>query len=162
MLEAAARLPSEMTRCMASPRMMRSLKVRVPSAFFLMRLISPDSASILSAVLIETSSRSGEAGLMTKSSGTGAHRVDGGVDRTVRGLYDDRRNAGLLREAVENGHAVDAGHDEIEENERDGAMIRTLEDLDRLFAGIGGFGFEALALDHLFQDAALGRIVIDD
>jgi hypothetical protein len=31
-----------------------------------------------------------------------------------------------------------------------------------LFAGIGGFGFEALPLDHLFQDAALGRIVIDD
>ena len=46
---------------------MRSEKVSVPSAFFLMRAISPCSASILSALLMETSSRSGEAGLTTKS-----------------------------------------------------------------------------------------------
>ena len=32
-----------------------------------MRVISPDRASIFSAVLMETSSRSGEAGLTTKS-----------------------------------------------------------------------------------------------
>ena len=67
MLEAAARRPSAMARCMAWPRMMRSAKVSVPSAFFLMRAISPCSASILSALLIDTSRRSGEVGLTTKS-----------------------------------------------------------------------------------------------
>ena len=60
-------VPSAITRCMASPRMTRSAKVSVPSAFFLMRVISPCSASILRALLIETSSRSGEVGLTTKS-----------------------------------------------------------------------------------------------
>ena len=60
-------VPSATTRCMASPRMTRSAKVSVPSAFFLMRVISPASASIFSALLIETSSRSGDAGLTTKS-----------------------------------------------------------------------------------------------
>ena len=52
---------------MPSPRMMRSAKVSVPCTFFLMRLISSASASILSALLIETSRRSGEAGFTTKS-----------------------------------------------------------------------------------------------
>ncbi len=65
--DAAARRPSEMTRGMAVPRMTRSLKVSVPSTFFLMRVISTASASILSALLIDTSSRSGLAGLITKS-----------------------------------------------------------------------------------------------
>ncbi len=67
MVDAAARLPSEITRFIASPRMTRSPNVSVPSTFFLMRLISPASASIFKALLIETSSRSGEAGLTTKS-----------------------------------------------------------------------------------------------
>ena len=67
MVELAARWPSDTTRCMAWPRTIRSPKASVPSAFFLMRAISPCSASILSALLIDTSSRSGEVGLTTKS-----------------------------------------------------------------------------------------------
>jgi hypothetical protein len=67
MLDAAARRPSAITRCMAWPRMMRSEKVSVPSAFFLMRVISPCRASIFNALLMETSSRSIEVGLTTKS-----------------------------------------------------------------------------------------------
>ena len=66
-------------------------------------------------------------------SGTGAHRVDGGVDRTVRGLYDDRRDAWLLREPVENGHAVNAGHDEIElVAKAHAARISCCPDADRI------------------------------
>jgi hypothetical protein len=67
MLEEAARRPSDNTRCIVSPRAIRSEKVRVPSTFFLMRVISPASAWIFKALLIETSRRSGLAGLTTKS-----------------------------------------------------------------------------------------------
>ena len=162
MLEAAARLPSAITRCMPSPRMMRSSKVSVPSTFFLMRLISPASASIFMALLIDTSSRSGEAGLMTKSTAPSAHGVDRGIDRAVRGLHDDGRKARLALELLEHGHAVDAGHDEIEQHEGDVGALGTFEHLEGLLAGVRGLGFKAEALDGLFENAALGRIVVDD
>jgi len=104
----------------------------------------------------------GRGGLDDEIGRARAHRADGRIDRTVRGLDDDRGDARPLREPLEDGHAVDARHHEVEQHEADRAAVRPLEDLDGLLAGIGGSGLEALPLDHLFQDATLGRIVVDD
>ena len=66
--------------------------------------------------------------------GAGAHGVDRSVDRAVRGLHDDGRNAGLALELVQHAHAVEAGHHEIEKNERDIAALGPFEDLQGLLA----------------------------
>ena len=67
MPELAARRPSSMTRFMASLPAIRSAKPSSPEAVAFMRVISPASASIRSAFLMETSSRSGLTGFTTKS-----------------------------------------------------------------------------------------------
>ena len=67
MVDLAARLPSSMTRVIAALPVIRSAKPSEPLAWALMRLSSPASASILSAFLMETSSRSGLTGFTTKS-----------------------------------------------------------------------------------------------
>ena len=110
-----------MTRCMAWPRTMRSAKVSVPSAFFLMRAISPCSASIFSALLIETSSRSGEVGLTTKSTAPARMALMAASMEPCAVCTMIGRGARLWREAPQHLHAVDAGHDEIEQDEGDGA-----------------------------------------
>ena len=142
--------------------MMRSAKVSVPSAFFLMRVISPCSASILRALLIETSSRSGEVGLTTKSTAPArialmAASIEPCAVCTMTGGH-----AGLGGDALQHLDAVDAGHHEVEQDEGDGAAIRALEDLQGLLAALGGLGLEAETLDGFFEDAALGGIVVDD
>ena len=68
----------------------------------------------------------------------------------------------LARRAVEHLHAVDAGHDEVEQHEGDGARVGTFEDLQGLLAALGGLGVVAEALDGFFENAALGGIVVDD
>ncbi len=93
---------------------------------------------------------------------TGAHGVDGGIDRAVRRLHDDGGRAGLGGEALQHLHAVAAGHDHVEEDERDCALVRPLEDLYGLFAALGGLGLVAETLDGFFEDAALCGIVVDD
>ena len=134
----------------------------VPSAFFLMRAISPCSASILSALLMDTSSRSGEAGLTTKSTAPArmalmAASIEPCAVCTMTGGLP-----GLAARRFEHLDAVDAGHDEIEQDQRDGRVIGALQDLERLLAALGGPGLEAETLDGFFEDAALGWIVVDD
>ena len=80
----------------------------------------------------------------------------------MRRLHYDGRRALLRREAFQHLHAVDAGHDVVEQDERDGATIRALEDLQGLLAALGGPGLVAETLDCFFEDATLGRIVVDD
>ena len=92
----------------------------------------------------------------------GAHRRDGGIERAVRGLHDDRRACRHGRYAPQDLHAVHAGHDEVEQHEGDRALVGRLHDLDSLLATLGGLGVVAEALDGFFEDAALGGIVIDD
>ena len=93
---------------------------------------------------------------------TGAHRTDGGVDGAVSRLHDDGRSARLRREAPQDLHAIHAGHDMVEQNQRDGGAIRPLQDLQGLFAALGGPGLEAETPDGFFEDATLRGIVIDD
>src|SRR4026209_1836552 len=67
---APARRPRSPTRAMASPAI-RSATPSSPLAEAFMRLISPSSASILSAFLMETSSRSGLTGFTTQATAPG-------------------------------------------------------------------------------------------
>ncbi len=67
-----------------------------------------------------------------------------------------------LAGAVEHGHAVDAGHDEVEEDEGDRAACRGLRGSAGPARRLGGLRLEAEPLDDLFEDATLGGIVIDD
>ena len=53
MFEAAARLPSVMTRVIASPRRTRSLNVSVPSAVFLRRAICDATTRIASRIRLQ-------------------------------------------------------------------------------------------------------------
>ena len=69
---------------------------------------------------------------------------------------------GLRREAPQHLHAVEAGHDEVEQDQGDGGAIGPLEDLQGLLAALGGPGLVAETLDGFFENAALGRIVVDD
>ena len=99
--------------------MTRSPNVSVPSTFFLMRLISPASASIFSALLIETSSRSGEAGLMTKSTAPRRMALIAVSMEPCAVCTMIGGHAWNVADAIENRHSVDAGHDEVEQHERD-------------------------------------------
>ncbi len=134
----------------------------MPSTFFLMRQISPCQRFDLEGALDRHFEALGRRRLDDEVDGAGAHGVDGGIDRAVRGLHDDRGNARLAVELVEHVHAVDAGHDKVEQHEGDIAALGSFEDLQGLLAEPGGLGIEAEALDGFFEDAALGGIVIDD
>ena len=146
--------PGEMTRFMASPRMTRSENVSVPSTFFLMRLISPASASSLSALLIDTSRRSGLAGLTTKSTAP-ARMAEIAVSIDPCAVCTMMGHPGLGGDALHDAHAVDTGHDEVEEHEGDAAVVFALEDLEGMIAGPAGLGLEAETFDRLFENTAL-------
>ena len=109
MLEAAARRPSAITRCMAWPRMMRSEKVSVPSAFFLMRDDLALQGFDLQRALDGDFEPLDRGRLDHEVDGTGAHGGDRRVDRAVGGLHDDGRREGFWRGALEDLHAADAG-----------------------------------------------------
>ena len=50
----------------------------------------------------------------------------------------------------------------VEQDQRDPGVIGPLEDLQRLLATLGGAGLVAETADGFFEDATLGRIVVDD
>ena len=52
--------------------------------------------------------------------------------------------------------------DEVEQHKGDIPMLGRFEDLQGLLAGAGGLSPEAQALDGLFENATLGRVVVDD
>ena len=93
-------LPSAMTRCMASPRMMRSAKVSVPSAFFLMRRDLARQRLDLQGAFDRDFEPLGRRRLDHEVDGAGAHGADGGVDRAVGGLHDDRAECQACRRAA--------------------------------------------------------------
>ena len=104
---------------MASLPAMRSSKPSAPLAEAFMRESSPSSASIFSAFLMETSSRSGLTGLTTKSTAPArmaemAASMPPWAVCTMAGGFRGRE-----RMARQHRHAVGPGHDEIEQDEAD-------------------------------------------
>ena len=150
------------TRCMAWPRTMRSPKASVPSAFFLMRAISPCSASILSALLIDTSRRSGEVGLTTKSTAPARMAVMAASMEPcavctmiggVPGLGARRRSTsmpstpGMTWSSRTRAIAARSGPSRICRACSPPWAVR---------------GLETETADRFFEDATLGGIVVDD
>jgi hypothetical protein len=81
------------------------------------------------------------------------------IDRAVRRLHDDRRHAGTLRHFGKHGHAIGAGHDEVEKEKVD-AVVWRREQLEGLLTRGCRPALVAETLDDLFEDAALCRIIV--
>jgi hypothetical protein len=67
-----------------------------------------------------------------------------------------------VADAIENRHAVNAGHDEIKQNEGDLLAILGFENLESLLTRTARLCLEAETLDRFFENTPLGWIVIDD
>ena len=107
---------------------MRSAKVSVPCAFFLMRLISSASASILSALFIETSRRSGEAGFTTKSTAPARMALMAASIEPCAVCTMIGGSPGLPLSLSSTAMPSTPLHDEIEEHEADIGARRSIED----------------------------------
>ena len=147
---------------MASLPATRSAKPSSPLAEAFMRLISPSSASIFSAFLMETSSRSGLTGLTTKSTAPAPHGGDGRVDGAVRRLHDGRMLPRQDRMADSTAMPSVPGMTRSSRTRRDVARGVRLERGNRLVAAFGRRDSVAEALDGLFENTALSRVVDDD
>ena len=127
-----------------------------------MRTSSSASASILSAFLMETSSRSGLTGLTTKSTAPARIAVMAASMRpwAVCTMAGGLRGKGA--HGREDRQAVHARHDEVEQDKGDIARAVGLERGERLLAAIGAGDVIAEPLDGLFENTTLGGVVVDD
>ncbi len=94
--------------------------------------------------------------------GAGPHRRNGGVDAAMSGLHDGRRLARQRAHGGENGQAVGARHDEVEQDKADLSRGVGLERGERLVAAIRRGDAIAEPLDGLFENTTLSRVVVDD
>ena len=100
----------------------------------LMRRISSSSASTRSAFLIETCSRSAPTGLTTKSCAPARiAEITASIEPCAVCTIDGHADLALAH-AAEHAHAVEIGHDEIEDQEIDRGLARRLEPRQRRLA----------------------------
>ena len=92
----------------------------------------------------------------------GAHGADHRVDAAMGGLHDDGKLAVHLAQLGENPHAVEIGHDEVEDDQRDRVAVGAGKQGDGSFAAFERDGRVAHALNRCGQQAALDGIVVDD
>ena len=86
-------------------------------------------------------------------------RLDGGVDRAVRGDEDDGKLGLDLERALEERHAVDLRHLEIGDDEVDVVLA---EEMQTLLAVLGGQDVVAVARELRGEDLPQVRLVVDD
>jgi hypothetical protein len=154
-------LAEPMTRSMAGLRVMRSLNVRARrSAARHARRVSPSSSSTFSALAIAVCSRSGEAGLTTKSTAPARMAVTDRIDAALRGLDDDRRLDRAFAESFQHVEAIDAGHDQIEDHHMD--VAAAFEPVERGLAAVHRRRLMAEPAHGRFQQATLDGVVVDD
>ena len=101
-------------------------------------------------------------GLDQKIKGTGAHRRSHRLDRPPGRLNDGRRRKASRAHSSEHAHAVEIGHDEIENQEIYGVPVRVEKALNRRLAALERLRAIAEPLDEIDETAALDRIVVDD
>ena len=92
----------------------------------------------------------------------GAHGADHRVDAAMGGLDDDRDRAVELAELGEHRHAVEIGHHQIEDDERERVAVGRRQARERLLAAGDGGRAVAETLDGRREQPALDRIVVDD
>ena len=162
MLDCAPRRPRRSTLAMAGEAAMRSAKVSAPPTFLLRRFTSSVSALTLSRFWIETLRRSGLDRLDHEIVGPGAHRLDDGFDRALRGLDDDRQVAADRLHAVEEFEPGHVRHVEVEDDQFDGAAGLAFQHFQRLQAAIDRHRVAAEAANHFLENSTLSRIVFDN
>ena len=91
-----------------------------------------------------------------------AHGADHVVDAAMRGLHDHRDGEPGLAHLGEHAEPVEIGHHEVEHDRVDARAVRAGEQRDRGVAALGDDGLVAGARDHVFQEPALHRVVVDD
>jgi hypothetical protein len=94
--------------------------------------------------------------------GPRAHRLDDGLDRTLRGLDDHRQVAAHRLEALQEFKPVHARHVQVEDDEFDRAAGLAPQNIQRPLAPIHRHGVTTESPYHFFENSALGRIVFDD
>ena len=80
----------------------------------------------------------------------------------MSGLDHDRGPPCEVSHGIQDGHAIGARHDEIEQDESDFAGAFALEGGKSLLSAFGRQSGVAEALDGLFKNSPLSRVVIDD
>ncbi len=92
----------------------------------------------------------------------GAHGRKDRLDRAARRLHNGRDLEAFLAHLAEHGHAVEIGHDEIEDQKADRRSARRLQAQQRRLAALGELGRVAEAIDQRFKQPALEGIVVYD
>ncbi len=92
----------------------------------------------------------------------GAHGADHGVDAAAGGLDDHRDAAFALAQLAEHRHAVEVGHDEVEDHQGDGIAIGAAQVVESGLTAFDGERFVAETLDCGRQEAALDGVVVDN
>ena len=90
----------------------------------------------------------------------GAHGRDDRLDRAVRGLHDGRNGDVALAHAFEHAHAVEVGHDEVENEQIDRRAVGAPRGAPAPLRRLQGFDLVAEPPRHGFEQAALDRIVV--
>ena len=94
--------------------------------------------------------------------GAGAHRRDHVVDAAMGCLHHDRDVEARLAHFCQHAHAIKAGHDEIQHHGVDDRSIRTGQHCHGCVAAIDHDGLIAAFLHHVFDQAALYRVIVGD
>ncbi len=92
----------------------------------------------------------------------GAHGRDHRFNRAMRCLHDDRRVDLALAHALQHAHAVEIGHDEIEDQQIDAGLVGGLQARQSRLAAVDRLGLIAKSPHHDFQQAALNGIIVGD
>ena len=92
----------------------------------------------------------------------GAHRRHDIVDAAMRGLHDHRHVDRGLAHFRQHAHAVEIGHDQIEDHAIDPRAVGSGEQRQRGVAGVARQRLVFELVQHPFEEPALHRIVIDN
>ena len=91
-----------------------------------------------------------------------AHGGDDDLDRAMRSLDDRGDRNFTLTHPRQHAHAVEIGHDEVEDQEIDRRPIARFETRERRFARFHSFGVVAKSSGHGLEQAPLNRIVVSN
>ena len=119
MLDWAPRRPSRMTLAMAGDEAMRSLEGQGAADLLVEALHFFGEGIDFQQILDRNSQALGRDRLDHEIVGAGAHRLDDGLDRALRGLHDHRQVAANALHLFEKFEPVHAGHHEIEDDQLD-------------------------------------------
>ena len=154
--------PGDLTCFIAGDAPIRSSKVSVLLAFFFSRSTSPVSVPICSALRIETTMRSGQAGL-TKKSLAPACMASTTVSMPPVAVSTMTGRSGLVgRSLRQHVQAAHVGHHQVQHHQRDLVAARAVDQVQRRLAAGRGDDLHAAAADRGFQQPALHRIVVNN